>query len=39
MARSAKEMSEIEFSVPETFRIIKLCQEEAALWKVRLNIL
>ena len=32
MPRSAKEKQEIEFSVPETHRIIELYQEEDVLW-------
>ena len=32
MPRSAKQKAEIEFSVPETFRICELYQEEDVLW-------
>ena len=32
MPRPAKEKAEIEFSVPETFRICELYQEEHVLW-------
>ena len=32
MPRSGKEKPEVEFSVPETFRIIELYQEEDVLW-------